>query len=189
MTLLPEFGVGWLGGWLLLFVWLSVFGLTIKLLPKDVVRKLYDESGWTPAQRTLTRIAKVLSLVMLVGMLFARLRVDAAVFWIGLALYVLGMDVLVVALVHFAQMPEGEPATNGLYRFSRNPQWVGLVMVFLGATFTTGSWLLVLLFCVTAVIYHFRILAEERSCRALYGESFEAYMKRVPRYLGVVRRE
>ena len=189
MTLLPEFGLGWLYGWLLLFVWLAVFGLTIKLLPRDVVRKLYDESGWTPAQRTLTRISKVLSLVMLVGMFFSRLRADRAVFWIGLALYVLGMGVLVVALVHFAQMPEGEPATNGLYRFSRNPQWVGLVLVFLGATLTTGSWLLVLLFAVTAVIYHFRILAEERSCLALYGASFAAYMKRVPRYVGVIRGE
>ena len=189
MTLLPEFGLGWLDGWLLLLVWLVVFGGTIKLLPKDVVRKLYDESGWTPAQRKLTRIAKVLSLVMLVGMLFAQLRVNTMVFWIGLALYVLGLGMLVVALVHFAHMPEGEPATNGLYRFSRNPQWVGLVMMFLGAAFTTGSWLLVLLFAVTVVIYHFRILAEERSCCALYGASFEAYMKRVPRYLGVVRGE
>lgn len=187
MTFFPEFSVGWLDGWLLLLVWLAVFGFTIKLLPKDVVRKLYDESGWTPAQRTLTRIAKVLSLVMLVGLLFSRLRVDAVVFWVGLALYVLGLGVLVVALVHFAQMPEGKPATNGLYRYSRNPQWVGLVMLFLGATFATGSWLLVLLFAVTAVIYHFRILAEERSCLALYGESFEGYMKRVPRYFGLVR--
>ena len=189
MTLFPEFGWGWLDGWLLLLVWLAVFGCTIKLLPKDVVRKLYDESGWTPAQRTLTRIAKVLSLVMLVGLLFSRLRVDAVVFWMGLALYGLGLGVLVVALVHFARMPEGKPATHGFYRYSRNPQWVGLVMVFLGATFATGSWLLVLLFAVTVGIYHFRILAEERSCLALYGESFAGYMKRVPRYFGLVRGE
>ncbi len=189
MTLLPEFGVGWLGGWLLLLVYLIVFGGTVKSLPKDVVRKLYDRSGWTPTQRTLTRIGKVFSLLLMVGMLFARLRAGSGVFWFGLALYVLGLGVVVVALRQFAQMPEGEPATHGLYRFSRNPQWVGLVMMFLGAAFTTGSWLLVLLFCVTVMIYHFRILAEERSCRALYGESFEAYMERVPRYIGMSRRE
>jgi protein-S-isoprenylcysteine O-methyltransferase Ste14 len=182
MTLLPDFGLDWLAGWLLLLVYLIVFGGTIKLLSKEVVRKLYDRSGWTPAQRTLTRIGKVLSLLLMVAMLFARLRVGGGVFWAGLALYVLGSAGLVVALVHFSQMPEGEPATHGLYRLSRNPQWVALVLMFFGAALATGSWLLVLLFAITVVIYHFRILAEERSCRALYGDSFGAYMKRVPRY-------
>ena len=183
MEFFPRPGLVWLGGWVLLVAYLAVFGVTLWILPKSVVRKLYDRSGWTARQRAITRVGKLFALACTVLLALTPLKVGRGVFWLGVGVVALGLVGLVVALVNFTRMPPGEPATNGLYRLSRNPQWVALCLVYLGASVAVGSWLNVLLVVVLAVLFHARILAEEQSCIQLYGDGYRRYMKQVPRYL------
>jgi protein-S-isoprenylcysteine O-methyltransferase Ste14 len=183
MDLIPQLKLGWLNGWLLLLIYAAVFGAVLWALPKSVVSRLYDQSGWTPRQHTVIRIGKVFALACTVLLALAPLKVGRAIFWLGVILFGLGLVGLVFALLNFAQMSAGEPATKGLYRLSRNPQWIALVLVYLGACLAVGSWLNVLLLAALAVLYHIRILAEERSCLQLYGDAYRRYMKQVPRYL------
>jgi protein-S-isoprenylcysteine O-methyltransferase Ste14 len=171
-----------MGGWVLLVAYVAVFGVTLWILPKSVVRKLYDRSGWTAQQQAITRVGKLFALACTVLLALTPLKVGHTVFWLGAGMLALSLVVLVVALINFSRMPPGEPATNGLYRISRNPQWVALVLVYLGASLATGSWLNVLLLVALAVFYHVRILAEERSCIQLYGDGYRRYMEQVPRY-------
>ena len=53
----------------------------------------------------------------------------------------------------------------------------------LGTGIAIGSWTALLLRHVAVVFYHFRILGEERACLQRYGEPYEQFLKRVPRYL------
>ncbi len=71
---------------------------------------------------------------------------------------------------------------EGPYRVSRNPMWVGLFLVFIGAAIATAVGLHILLVFGVAVAYHNQILAEEEVCIKGFGETYEAYMDRVPRY-------
>jgi protein-S-isoprenylcysteine O-methyltransferase Ste14 len=182
MELIPELGLVWLGGWVLLLTFLAVFGVTIWALPKDVVSKLYDRSGWTARQRAITRIGKLFALACTVLLIFTPLKIGRTVFWLGVGVFGLGLLGLVAALINFSHMPPGEPATKGLYRLSRNPQWVALALIYLGISLAVGSWLNVLLVVALAALFHVRVLAEERSCIQLYGDDYRRYMKRVPRY-------
>ncbi|MFN2285566.1 MAG: methyltransferase family protein [Anaerolineae bacterium] len=182
MQLFPKLNIGLLNGWIFLLVYGIVFGGVVKSFPKDVVVRLYDESNWTSMQRTFTRIGKVLSLAVFVLVALTPLNVETFVFYLGSAIFVLGMIGVVVALFNFRNTPEGHPATQGLYKISRNPQWVMLVLVFLGACIAVGSWTALLLMVLAVVCYHVRILAEERSCLAQYGEAYRAYMRQIPRY-------
>jgi hypothetical protein len=75
MELIPELGLVWLGGWVLLLTFLAVFGVTIWALPKDVVSKLYDRSGWTARQRAITRIGKLFALACTVLLIFTPLKI------------------------------------------------------------------------------------------------------------------
>jgi protein-S-isoprenylcysteine O-methyltransferase Ste14 len=54
--------------------------------------------------------------------------------------------------------------------------------MFLGACISIGSWLAIFLLLIAVVFYHFRILGEERACLNRYGEMYQDYMRRVPRY-------
>ena len=173
---------GPLAGWILLLVFGIVFGGVVGSFPRDVIARLYDSSNWTPAQRAFTRVGKALAVAVFVLVALTPLRPDASHFWLGSAVFALGLIGMVVALLDFRRAPADQPATKGLYGVSRNPQWVALMLVFLGACIAVGSWTALTLLALAAVSLHFRILAEERSCLARYGESYRAFMQRVPRY-------
>jgi len=183
MDLFPQLGLYWTGGWILLVAFLLVFGGMVLLSPGETRVRLYDRSGWTRTQQILTRVGKVLSLACLILQVLSPLKAGEGVFYVGMALFVLGLAGLVVALYQFRDTPAGQPVTGGLYRVSRNPQWVMLVLIFVGTCLAIGSWVALLLMSAAVVVFHYRILAEERSCLALYGASYREYMQRVPRYL------
>ncbi len=186
MQLFPKLSIGLLNGWIFLLVYGIVFGGVVKSFPKDVIARLYDTSHWTPTQKTFTRIVKVFALSIFVLVALTPLNVDTFVFWLGSAIFVLGMIGVIVALFNFRNTPAGQPATQGLYKISRNPQWVMLVLVFLGTCIAVGSWTACLLLCIGVGCAHFRILAEERACLAQYGEAYRAYMQQIPRYFILV---
>ena len=130
-----------------------------------------------------TAIGKAFASGFFVLIAFSPLRIGRPVFVAGTALFVLGMAGLVIALFNFKGAPPGQPAIQGLYRVSRNPQWMMLVLMFLGVCLAIGSWAALLLLAAAGVCYHFRILAEERSCLDHYGDGYRDYMAQVPRYL------
>jgi hypothetical protein len=183
MQWLPEFKLGWLNGWLLLATFYMVFGLLMLAFPRDVVARLYSIAGWSTRHRWLSALGKVFSLSCLAIIIFSPLRLGAAAFFLGLAIYALGFTTMIIALFDYRGTPTGRPVTQGLYRFSRNPQWLSLAAMLLGCCLAIGSWAAIVLLLVAACFYHFRILGEERACLASYGDEYADYLQRVPRYL------
>lgn len=74
--------------------------------------------------------------------------------------------------------------TGGPYRFTRNPMYLGWLPVLLGWAIALQSPVaLVVLPLFAAYLTRFQILPEERALRAKFGEAFDAYAARVPRWL------
>ena len=72
---------------------------------------------------------------------------------------------------------------RGLYRFTRNPMYNGVVAVILGEAWLFGSVALVQYALLVFVLFHlFVILYEEPTLEALFGESYRAYRRAVPRW-------
>jgi protein-S-isoprenylcysteine O-methyltransferase Ste14 len=101
---------------------------------------------------------------------------------VGAVLIAFGLLGLIKALFDFKNTPLDEPVTRGLYRVSRHPQIVMSSVVLLGACIAIGSWPALAFWAVARLLEHFGILAEEEICLKQYGEPYQAYMKRVPRY-------
>jgi protein-S-isoprenylcysteine O-methyltransferase Ste14 len=74
--------------------------------------------------------------------------------------------------------------TDGLYRFSRNPIYLGFAITYLGLAIAMDSWvvLLLLLPCL-AVVDRFVIQREERYLVARFGAAYDAYRGKVRRWL------
>jgi protein-S-isoprenylcysteine O-methyltransferase Ste14 len=75
-------------------------------------------------------------------------------------------------------------ATDGLYRFTRNPIYVGFALIYLGLTAAVDSLAaLVLLPLCLVVVDRFVIAREERYLAAKFGPEYDAYRRKVRRWL------
>ena len=77
-----------------------------------------------------------------------------------------------------------ELVTTGIYRFSRNPAFLGFDLMYVGVLLLYGN-LLTLSFSVFAIVMlHLQILQEERYLVNTFGAPYQEYCRRVSRYLG-----
>lgn len=74
--------------------------------------------------------------------------------------------------------------TEGIYRWSRNPQLVGWTLVLVGLGLVRGSAMVLLLTFVAWLSYRLCLPLEEELLRHLFGEAYELYRQRTHRYLG-----
>lgn len=182
MELMPALKLGWLNGWIMLGSFYLVFGMLMLLFPRDIVARLYDISGLSVRQRALSTIGQPFVLACQGLIIFSPLKIGQDVFVIGCALFMFGLVGMLAALFTYRNTPGDQLVTGGLYRVSRNPQWMALSVMYLGCCVAIGSWVAVILYLVSAAFIHFRILGEETACLKQYGESYREYMGRVPRY-------
>jgi protein-S-isoprenylcysteine O-methyltransferase Ste14 len=74
--------------------------------------------------------------------------------------------------------------TSGIYSVSRNPMYVGLMLIYLGLTFQFGNWWsLFLIPVLIVVITKGVILPEERYLYRAFGEEYSGYKKKVRRWI------
>ena len=72
--------------------------------------------------------------------------------------------------------------TNGLFRFSRNPFYVGLLFVFWGLAITTSSIIVYGISITQTVLVHRQVLKEERALISSLDKEYEHYKKVTKRY-------
>jgi protein-S-isoprenylcysteine O-methyltransferase Ste14 len=73
---------------------------------------------------------------------------------------------------------------DGLYRFSRNPSYVALVLLFIGLGVALSNlWVPILLVPATAIIDRYVIPEEERRLELAFGDRYRAYKSQVRRWL------
>jgi protein-S-isoprenylcysteine O-methyltransferase Ste14 len=80
--------------------------------------------------------------------------------------------------------PPKELVVVGLYRYVRNPMYVGVSLVNAGHFLWFGFWgLLTYAFIVALAFHAFVIYYEEPTLRRNFGAAYEEYCKRVPRWI------
>jgi protein-S-isoprenylcysteine O-methyltransferase Ste14 len=111
----------------------------------------------------------------------------------GLVPLVLGVVVLALTVREFYVAGRGTLApwspprtlvTSGLYRYSRNPMYVGVLLILCGWAIGLWSWVLAIYAAGIAIAVHVRVLVNEEPFLArTHGEAWTAYRARVGRWL------
>lgn len=73
--------------------------------------------------------------------------------------------------------------TEGIYAHSRNPLYLGLYVMTLGAVLYAGCAVVLLLGCVAVYAHHRTVLSEEKFLAGRFGRDYEGYRRRVRRYI------
>jgi protein-S-isoprenylcysteine O-methyltransferase Ste14 len=78
---------------------------------------------------------------------------------------------------------------TGPYRLTRNPQLVGGSLLAIGSFALWPSWYGLGWVALYGFVAHLMVLTEEEHLRDVYGEDYVRYCERVPRYIGIPRRD
>jgi len=118
-------------------------------------------------------------------------------FVLALALLALGGAIYAWCVWDFATFGRGTPApidapkklvVRGLYRYTRNPMYVGVLTVILGWAVLFQAAALVLYILIVGTCFHlFIVLYEERQLQQEFGGEYEDYRRRVSRWLPRLR--
>lgn len=76
-----------------------------------------------------------------------------------------------------------ELVTDGIYKFSRNPAFVGFNLAFIGLCLTFPDVLTFVAMVVNIIAFHLLILQEERHLIEVFGKEYAGYKQKTPRYL------
>ena len=117
---------------------------------------------------------------------------------IALVLLALGAGIYAWCVWDFATFGRGTPApidaptelvVRGLYRYTRNPMYVGVLTVILGWAVLFRAANMVLYALVVGACFHlFIVLYEERHLAREFGSHYEVYCSQVARWLPGSRR-
>jgi len=112
---------------------------------------------------------------------------------VGWIYVVLGLAIDAVAILQFRKhkttinplKPQNSSAliTNGLYRFTRNPMYLGMALLLVGAALIMrclSPMFMPVVFCL--VVTGLQILPEERILTQKFGDDFRQYRRRVRRW-------
>ena len=125
-------------------------------------------------------------------------RASALLAALGAAMVVAGWTVLLICAREFARAGRGTPApydpprslvTSGLYRFTRNPMYVGVVTAIFGQAIWFQSRDATIYGIAMILAFHIAIrIYEEPRLTKIFGQQYLDYKKSVPRWVGFPRR-
>ncbi|GAB4193072.1 MAG: isoprenylcysteine carboxylmethyltransferase family protein [Wenzhouxiangellaceae bacterium] len=119
--------------------------------------------------------------------------------WPGLAaaaavLAGLGLLVIILGVIEFrrhrttvnpmAPDQAGQIVSSGIFSYSRNPMYLGFILILLGYGAHVGNpAAVIVVIAVAAWLQRFQIIPEERILRQKFGQPYEAYQRSVRRWL------
>ena len=72
---------------------------------------------------------------------------------------------------------------NGIYRFSRNPAFVGFDLLYIGCALAFPNIINIALVLAAVVVFHVQILGEEKFLAEKFGKEYLDYKDKVMRYI------
>jgi len=113
--------------------------------------------------------------------------------WLALPLWLIGTIILLWSFWNFLAQGRGTPApidppkelvAVGFYRYTRNPMYVGVLLVIIGHFLWFGFWYLLtytvfIFFAFNTFVAYY----EEPTLRKKFGAAYEDYCQRVPRWI------
>jgi len=188
LSLIPAFELGFWNAWI----------LTIPILIisfSDMAATASRESG-KEADFKLTKkenaISNAIFLSMIISWLYTVfLPLQLSTIWLysGLIIFLFGAVFTTTAIINFATSPKEKVITKGLYHFTRNPTYIGLILMHTGLGIVCASWLYLLLTAVFLIMLNTISPSEELYLLHRYGDDYQKYKNSTPRWIGIPKSE
>jgi protein-S-isoprenylcysteine O-methyltransferase Ste14 len=186
--LVPAFELGLWNAWIFMIPMLIISFSDMRA----TASRESGKAGDFQLNRKENRLTYAVFLPMVVSWVYAVfLPLQLGTIWLysGLIICLFGMVFTSVAILNFATSPKDKVITKGLYRFTRNPTYIGMILMQTGLGIACSSWLYLLLTVVLMVLLNANLSAEERYCLHRYGDDYQKYKNSTPRWIGLLTSE
>jgi protein-S-isoprenylcysteine O-methyltransferase Ste14 len=164
---------------------ISIFGS--KILGKRGSEEVSSLTKKTKSANNLYLLILVLSYAYSI---FLPLRLNSVWFFAGLLIYLLGILFVILSLLSFHTTPKDKIVTNGVYRISRNPGYVGDFLVNTSICIACLSWVFLLVALAFFLLLRYYVVAvEEPFLAEKYGDTYREYKNKTPRWIGIPESE
>jgi protein-S-isoprenylcysteine O-methyltransferase Ste14 len=150
----------------------------------EMMKKMGDVP-YEGGEKRVFGISMVVILLLFAYSVFLPLKVGTVWFYTGLTIYLVGLIMFLTAIVNIATAPLGQPFTKGMYRFSRHPLMFSSSITFVGMSVASASWVFLLVSVGIIILQISQANAEERGCLETYGDEYQEYLNRTPRWIGM----
>jgi protein-S-isoprenylcysteine O-methyltransferase Ste14 len=188
MTWQPIIKAGLWNAWILMLIFVLHPLIMIIVDQAAGTGGIFKKMGDVPTEDREKRnnFIAMLILFLLVGFsIFLPLKTATAWFYAGLAIWLAGLVIFLIAIVNVATTPMDQVFKKGIYRISRHPLYISMSACLCGVSVASASWIFLLLSVVYIVLLNSQAEAEERSCFEKYGDEYKEYMSRTPRWIGI----
>lgn len=189
MSCIPALEIGVWNAWIFMIIY-PLQWLAVVIIPKHISERTSHpaEMKKQGTGRRMVIITESTWIVATLYSIFLPLHTATALFYVGLGVFVIGLVILVSATLSVTRTAADEPFTGGIYRFSRHPMYLSMILVYMGVSIAAASWIFFLLTIVTYFLLRHQMIKEEGYCCEKFGRPYSDYMGRAPRWIGIPRR-
>ncbi|MBN1162038.1 MAG: isoprenylcysteine carboxylmethyltransferase family protein [Dehalococcoidales bacterium] len=186
MSWIPAFEVGVWNAWLFMIIY-PLQWLAVIVVPKHIAERTSHapEIIQNRQDRIMSFFTQGLWILATLYSLFVPFQTGTPWLWVGLALFIVGLLVLIQATLAVAGTPKDKPFTSGVYRYSRHPMYLSMIFVYLAVSVAAASWLFFIITVATFFLQSYQVSKEERFCLDTYGSAYRDYMETTPRWIGL----
>jgi len=186
MSFMPDFELGLWNAWILIIPLIVLWICGVKFL---FSKRMPD---YTPPSKKTEKNLSSLSVIIMFGSfiysVFMPLKLGTIWFSIGLVVYLLGLVLIAITMINFATTPINKPVTKGLYRYSRNPMFIGWFLLYFGIAIACISWVYIVITALFILITAYLSPFEEAVTLKHYGKAYKKYIERTPKWIGIPKK-
>lgn len=130
--------------------------------------------------------------IQLISIIFDLTILNNNIRFIGFLVGILGDILFLISIITMknswrAGIPSEdntEFVSNGIYKISRNPAFVGFDLMYIGICLLYCNVLTIIFSLFAIIMLHFQILQEEKYLEKTFGDNYISYKSKVCRYIG-----
>ncbi len=189
MSAIPAFEIGVWNVWILPLLVFATMFIPDLFLSEEGKKRIKRLQSFVTTSRTKKVLVWSTHLVIwpliILYSIFLPLKLDTVWLYVGLPIFALGLTLQVMITISVANTPLDKPITQGPYRISRHPIYFSSFLQFVGMGIASASWVILLCALLWIVFLNIAAHAEEDFLVKQYGDSYQKYMKRTPRWIGI----
>jgi protein-S-isoprenylcysteine O-methyltransferase Ste14 len=185
LSLVPAFELGLWNAWIFMLPSLLFMLLWFLVMTKKDAPPPPKNARMPKTTALFCMISKLIYFPAVIYSVFMPLKLGTAWFYIGLPITLIGLVGSIMVVVDWVNTPADEPVTRGIYRYSRHPGYVTEVLLLLGVSIISASWIFLLFPIIIWAGAAYFIKIEEACTLGHFGKAYREYMNTTPRWIGL----